>query len=285
MLLLILVKEKCKQGTSNCCSHFSVELRNGTTRCEAISQGYIMTFLKLAFASFLLASCTNQRCQVQGLDSENDVTQQQQQGVFENKVRRRNSAIKIASDRDRDERFLQTSTIIRFDVYNAATDTKILELMNGTVIDLSQYGLSGPTVLNIEAIATGPVRTVSTQFALDVTLYNRIEGGDRRSLCGNSGGDFGLCKLMKLGTHSLTASVYSQRNATGQLLGSTLVNFEIIESGKTPSPLKPPSPITSSPVSAPVAPPSPPTSSACPVPKVRNKKVDSHFIIFIYEAN
>jgi hypothetical protein len=175
-----------------------------------------------------------------------------------------------------------SDTVVNFNLYNSETDVKITSLTNGAVINLNPLNIS-PMVLNIEAVVLGSTKPGSVKLSLDITLYNRIEGGAPYSLCGNVGTNFKPCQLLTLGTHSVQAIPYTGKNATGEILGSNYaVSFMIINSISSPAiSLPAPTPIipppatilTKAPTKRPVVPPVPaPSPENCSIPKVREEE-------------
>ena len=152
-----------------------------------------------------------------------------------------------------------SGTSIQFALYNAVTDTKIADMRNGTLIVLNQINVLDPTSLGIEAVGTGSVKPESIKFTLNGNQYTKIEGGARAALCGNIGNDFLTCSVLTVGQHSLLATAYSQPGAGGDVLGSSLINFEIASTASVPVSVSPPGPA-----------PTPFTPNPnCSIPKVR----------------
>jgi hypothetical protein len=189
--------------------------------------------------------------------------------------------------------FSSNATTVRFELFNAITDLKISDLRNGTIVNIRTLNISSPQALAIVAILTGNSTVRSVKFSLDKIWYNRIEGGAPYTLCGNSGLNYSQCLSLTLGNHIVEAIPYSERNATGQILGSNYaVKFQIINALPTLSPSSTypfptiRAPITPSltptniiaPTTAPVKTISP---SICKVPKVSER--DSVVMLNIIE--
>ena len=91
------------------------------------------------------------------------------------------------------------ASAIQFTLYNAVTDQKIMDITNGSIVDLKKINVGIPQNLNIESIYTGETKSGSTTFTPNGDMYSRIEGGDRVALCGNSGANFATCPVFALG--------------------------------------------------------------------------------------
>jgi hypothetical protein len=195
------------------------------------------------------------------------VLQDNDGSTFYSGIRRSSSSNQKVSRMEQARKLqLGNDTVVNFNLYNAVTDVKIANLTNGTVINLFSLNIDSPKALNVEAIVVGSTKPGSVKFSLDVTLYNRIEGGAPYSLCGNIGMDFKNCTQLTLGTHTVAAIPYSGKTATGQILGSNYaVTFDIVN-------IAPTSPTTSAPTNMPISsqapvnqPTNPPTPTFQPI--------------------
>jgi hypothetical protein len=150
-------------------------------------------------------------------------------------------------------RNLATATL---QLYNAKTDTKIADLVNGTVIALSDIpGMTTPS-FNIVASYSGRVKSV--KFGFNSNTKYHVENTAPFAFCGNNKQDYFSCPVLGLGTHTVTAALYGRKAARGRAQGSTKVSFTIVAS-KNPVPMAPQLP---APQNVPIA--APPTVPASP---------------------
>ena len=136
-----------------------------------------------------------------------------------------------------------TGQVVSLTLVNAATDQDIRPLVNGDVVNLAVTGTS----LNIRANVSGLVGSV--RFGLDGNTNFRTESTAPYALAGDSSGNYGA-RILRLGSHSLTATPYSASGATGTVgiplsIGFTVTNAAtsnrapVISSGPqaTPNPV------------------------------------------------
>jgi hypothetical protein len=143
-----------------------------------------------------------------------------------------------------EERQLQKNSIIKLELINAETDKKIMDLVNGQVINIMNTGLTQPS-FSINATASSDVKSV--RFGYNATKNFRTEGGIPFALCGNAGTNFYPCPQLGYGTHTVTATPTSISGIVGTTVS---VTFTIVSG----SPVAPPVPVPA-PIRAPVAAP------------------------------
>lgn len=107
-------------------------------------------------------------------------------------------------------------------LYNADTDQLIGSLSNGAVINLAAIGTSN---LNIVATTSGPIGSI--RFGLDGTANFQTENVPAYALFGNNGDNYNA-GTFSLGAHTVTATPYSGRNASGDVGTSLSINFTVI---------------------------------------------------------
>jgi hypothetical protein len=127
--------------------------------------------------------------------------------------------------------------IVRFELFNADTDTKILDLSNDMIVDLSaiQRTVSAPVALNVKAVVSGwGFRAVrSVRFGLNSNSTFSIENVKPFMLCGNSAADSHKCTKLGFGSHTITAKPFGFKNGRG-LSGAPLsVTFTIVPERST----------------------------------------------------
>ena len=169
--------------------------------------------------------------------------------------------------------FPQSLQIAKLQLINADTNNAITDLVDGAVIELSALGMTDP-FFNIEAVVSeGNNRVGSVRFALDGNNNYRTENVVPYAFCGDAGGNFYNCRVLALGTHTVTATPFAGRGGSGAAGSPFSVTFTIV-SGNTPAlttapPVPPAPPLitttlvsivdTETPTSAPVVVPTSPT--------------------------
>jgi hypothetical protein len=151
--------------------------------------------------------------------------------------------------------------IIRLELINSITGTKITDLTNSSIIDISKLnsiGITSPGQLNFRAIMSSLGSFFSVRFSWNTLYSYRIDNNDPYSLCGDMLGTiYDECgKSLSYGTHTITAASFSHRNASG-ISGNTIsLRIKIIDH-IVPSPVPVPAPVPSltKPVSIPVTKP------------------------------
>lgn len=96
--------------------------------------------------------------------------------------------------------------VSRFELYDADTNTKIVDLYDGDTI-----AGSATTTYNVRAITDGPVESVKLWY----DSYYRTENSDPYYLCGDYEGDVLPCDKLGCGTHTVYAVPYSGDDAGG----------------------------------------------------------------------
>lgn len=139
---------------------------------------------------------------------------------------------------------------------NAVSDTPILNLTNGTIIDLAQQATSK---FNIEAITVdGAVGSV--RFGHNGRVNFRTISVQPFAFCGMGVpiGNFLICSVLTLGQHNVTATPFSGSSANGTIGDPFHVSFSIINSkSPTRAPTKAPTKMpTKAPTKSPTKAPS-----------------------------
>ena len=117
----------------------------------------------------------------------------------------------------------ETETITSFTLVNSATNTDIQPLGDGDIIDLAQVGTS----LNIRA-NTNPGVVGSVRFGLDGNSNYRTENVAPYALRGDKKGYYFNWKP-PLGSHTLSATPYSGKNARGTAGPKLIINFSVVK--------------------------------------------------------
>ena len=133
-------------------------------------------------------------------------------------------------------RNLQTLGVTSIQLINADTDDVIVSnIVSGSKIMLSQYGLSPTTPLNINAITS--TSTFSVVFGVNSVSKYRTESSKPFSLCGDNAGSYLKCPSTLLtGAVTLSVTPYSALSGTGTMGTTTKIMFEIVTSGTAPVP-------------------------------------------------
>jgi len=150
---------------------------------------------------------------------------------------------------------------------DADNNARIVELTDGAVIDLASLGRTTPS-FNIEATAVETTGAVgSVQFAFDGNAGYRTENAAPFAACGDSKGIFKVCSDINVGAHTISATAFSEKSATGTAGATAQVAFTIVLSGTpvvtpvTTAPVVSPftavpipvvSPVTAAPVASPI---------------------------------
>jgi hypothetical protein len=130
--------------------------------------------------------------------------------------------------------------------------------------------------LNIEVTVPG-VQVGSAWIFLTGALTRTVLENGVLALCGNTGPDYSPCDQMTVGKYNISADVYSGFSASGQLVASSSISFELTNDmipGPVPNP-------TASPNLSPTAPKFSPTkqpvvaSTSAPVGECKIPKVSS----------
>jgi hypothetical protein len=148
-------------------------------------------------------------------------------------------------------RHLQTSRITSLTLINSISDNALFPLVNGTVVAMNTIaGMSAPS-FNMNVTYTGKdIDSVKIGYNGIGNVF--VSNGPWFSFCLVEGSrNFLKCDRLGLGTHTVTATAYSSKNAGGRIIGLPLtVTFTIVERLLVPTkaPVKAP---TQVPVKAP----------------------------------
>jgi hypothetical protein len=131
-----------------------------------------------------------------------------------------------------------------FELINAITNTKITDLVDGTVVYLSDIAGMTTPAFNVKAVTNGDGRTRSMKFGIDDKPSFRIENAGPYALCANKGADYFACDIsvLGLGNHTVTATPYRFRRGRGRAGTPTKVSFAILARRGTTAPMRAPAP-------------------------------------------
>ena len=118
-----------------------------------------------------------------------------------------------------------TEAVTAFTLINADTDQDIGPLEDGDVLDLSKL----PKNLNVRA-GTSPATVGSVSFSLDGSTF-RSENVAPYALAGDASGDYWAWTPTP-GTHTLTATPYSEKGGGGTVGASLTVSFNVVENAQ-----------------------------------------------------
>jgi len=162
--------------------------------------------------------------------------------------------------------------IVALELVNTVTNTEVLTLSEGAVIDVQSLGLSAPS-FSVNAVTTGE-NIGSVQFLLD-NVETITENWAKYAMCGNVGPVFNKCEELGYGEHTIKVIPYLEKNAQGETGVPFEMTFSIVEQvteAPTSLPTKAP---TAAPTKAPTevptglptaAPTEPPTGSPTTAP-------------------
>jgi hypothetical protein len=159
--------------------------------------------------------------------------------------------------------------ITALELVNTMNDLKLMTLVNGTIVNFTAIGLTGPS-FSIRALVNGS-DIQSVQFGLDGRPNHKVENIEPYFLCGNRGRDAFECRALVNGNHTVTATPYGSQHAQGAAGKSITVSFAIVgnvvvtATAPVPRPWAPSTvAIPSTPAAAPVARPVAPRPSSSP---------------------
>lgn len=117
---------------------------------------------------------------------------------------------------------------ITFTLINADTDMPVAgysPMVEGAVIDFAKVGTR-----NLSIKADVPMMGVgSVRFSLDANEWFKTENVAPYSIVGDDGNGNYMSWTPSLGGHKLTATVYSQTNTGGSVLGAQSINFSVVD--------------------------------------------------------
>jgi hypothetical protein len=134
-------------------------------------------------------------------------------------------------------------------LYDAVTDTPILNITNHMEINLQLASIRTTSIAIVAETSTG---VESVLFGLNSDINYNIESNKPYSMCRNDDANIFPCEWLVVGTHTITVTPYTQNAAQGIPGMSRTITFTI-----TNTPIPPP-------VTAPVVKP-----ISCKIPKVR----------------
>jgi hypothetical protein len=115
--------------------------------------------------------------------------------------------------------------VTSFTLVRADTDADVAPLNNGDVIDLSVVG----SLLNVRAVTAGAV--MSVEFGLDGNASYRTENFADWMLGANNGSNhFAVPQLSQTGSHTVSATPYSEKNRSGTMGDTASITFTIVDS-------------------------------------------------------
>lgn len=115
------------------------------------------------------------------------------------------------------------SVVARFMLVDADSDTDIRPLLDGDRLVLDEL----PAALTVRAAFDGPI-PASVRFDYDGVTGVQIENATPYALGGDSAGDFNPFPLTD-GEHQLTATPFTQDDASGGAGGRLTIGFEVLE--------------------------------------------------------
>jgi hypothetical protein len=114
-----------------------------------------------------------------------------------------------------------------------------VDLKNNTVIPVNTWHFENlfgpgnqPPQFNINASVSG--REVQSVLFTYNGRFQRVENGPIFAFCGNDKSQFYMCSKLGFGTHNVTATPYSKKDATGLVGLPMQVIFSIVEQDQIP---------------------------------------------------
>lgn len=126
-----------------------------------------------------------------------------------------------------------TGAVTTLELIDATSNVKVLDLMDGTVIDVGLLNLDEHS-LNIRALTDGEVSSV--RFGLNDQPVFRTESAAPFAMCGDDGeGDYYNCQSLGLGTFTVTATPLETLNGlpTGVTGAPVVMTFEIVNNNNS----------------------------------------------------
>jgi Bacterial Ig-like domain len=123
------------------------------------------------------------------------------------------------------------------ELFNSKTDTKIMDLVNDTVVDIEKIqGMTSPT-FNIKASVGDDGVVQSVKFGYNRIVTHRIDNGtDPFTFCSSSGTDYKRCRRLGYGTHTVTATPYAKTGGLGQAGSPYAVTFTVVNGDEDTAP-------------------------------------------------
>jgi hypothetical protein len=158
-----------------------------------------------------------------------------------------------AADMDStDFRSLQTAVVVgkvdNLILYNAITDSPILYLTDGMVVNIATLNMSSFNV--VATTIDGEVGSV--KFGYNGKAKQRSETNPPYALCGGSGANLNVCSYLVVGQHNLTVTTYEGKRVNGTIGSIRQLSFRIVNVPSTTSPTRVPTMI---PTKAPIVTP------------------------------
>jgi hypothetical protein len=155
------------------------------------------------------------------------------------------------------------------------TDTKVADLVNGTIIAINSAKFAATSAWSINASFLGE-DIGSVRFGHNGNPNVHTENKAWYSFCGNSGTDFFNCSALSvIGNHTVTATPFSNRSAAGESGTPYTVTFAVVSSDHDNMPLSVKAKTPNVPSITPIAAPAPtgaavkpliPTGAVVPAP-------------------
>jgi hypothetical protein len=124
-----------------------------------------------------------------------------------------------------------TQSVVSFDLINADTDQVIGPLNDGDTLNLATL----PTRNLAVRANTSPSTVGSVRFGYDSNASYRTENSAPYALAGNNGSDY-LPWTPSVGSHTLTATPWSSKDATGTQGTAKTANFSVTDAPSPPPP-------------------------------------------------
>jgi hypothetical protein len=137
-----------------------------------------------------------------------------------------------------DQRDLAAGALTGLVLYDTSTKTNITLTNNLTIV-------SADPKYTVVALLSATAGIESVRFrqvqAGKSTVYKKVENTFFYTLCGNNGNNMTTCSFLKYGTHTVTATAFSQHNANGKQVGPAVtIAFTIAPPPPSKSPTKAP---------------------------------------------
>lgn len=129
-----------------------------------------------------------------------------------------------------EQRDLQATvgTVQNFILVNSGSDKALLTIRNGQIIDMARVNTFR---FNINVTVSGNVQSI--KFGYNTRPLFRSENGDTYAFCGHNVTNFYKCDVLDIGTHTITATPYTEKGLGGEEGSPVQLTFSIINGTNT----------------------------------------------------
>jgi hypothetical protein len=127
---------------------------------------------------------------------------------------------------------VKVGKVTALELINSKTDAKIMDLVNGTVVDVQKIqGMTSPT-FNIRANVGDDGVIQSVKFGYNRNTSHRIDNGTSPfTFCDAVDTNYNRCRRLGYGKHTVTATPYAKTGGLGRAGSPYTVTFSIVNGG------------------------------------------------------